>query len=130
MQGFNMGSYVPPDKEGLTTGNALHRKRTTPATVRFEMPFAVWCMNCPKPTIIGQGVRFNATKTRVGAYHSTPIWAFRFKHNICGGELEVRTDPKNTAYVVTEGGRKRDTGEGKDEEEGLEGGRKILTDGE
>lgn len=122
-----MGRYVPPDKEGLTTGNALHRKRTVPATIRFEMPFAVWCNHCPKPTIIGQGVRFNATKTRVGSYHSTAIWAFRIKHVICGGELEIRTDPKNTAYVVTEGGKKRDTGE---EDEETEGGVKILTDGE
>ncbi|KAK0385214.1 hypothetical protein NLU13_7691 [Sarocladium strictum] len=130
MQGFNMGRYVPPDKEGLTTGNALHRKRTTPATVRFEMPFAVWCSHCPKPTIIGQGVRFNATKTRVGAYHSTAIWAFRFKHAACGGELEIRTDPKNTAYVVTEGGKKRDTGDEKSGPEEFEGGRRILTDAE
>jgi coiled-coil domain-containing protein 130 len=127
MQGFNMGRYVPPDKEGLTTGNALHRKRTVPATVRFEMPFAVWCNHCPKPTIIGQGVRFNATKTRAGSYHSSAIWAFRIKHNVCGGELEIRTDPKHTAYVVTEGGKKRDTGE---EDEETEGGVKILTDGE
>lgn len=126
-----MGRYVPPDKEGLTTGNALHRKRTVPATVRFELPFAVWCSTCPKPTIIGQGVRFNATKTRVGSYYSTAIWAFRFKHVACGGEIEVRTDPEKTAYVVTEGGKKRDEGdERRDEEQEREGGVRVLTDGE
>ncbi|KAH8170928.1 hypothetical protein LIA77_09709 [Sarocladium implicatum] len=131
MQGFNMGRYVPPDKEGLTTGNALHRKRTVPSTIRFELPFAVWCGTCPKPTIIGQGVRFNATKTRVGSYYSTPIWAFRFKHVACGGEIEVRTDPEKTAYVVTEGGKRRDEGdERRDEEQEREGGVRILTDGE
>jgi coiled-coil domain-containing protein 130 len=32
------------------------------------------------------------------------------KHSVCGGWIEIRTDPKNTAYVVTEGGRRRDTG--------------------
>lgn len=35
------------------------------------------------------------------------------KHIVCGGWLEIRTDPKNTAYVVTEGAKKRDTGDDK-----------------
>lgn len=62
--------------------------------------------------IIGQGVRFNAEKKKVGNYHSTPIYSFRMKHTACGGWIEIRTDPKNTAYVVFEGAKKRDTGEG------------------
>ncbi|KAI0888306.1 DUF455 domain protein [Annulohypoxylon maeteangense] len=131
MQGFNMGRYVPPDVEGTTSGNALHKKRPPgisqdgTQTVRFEMPFAIWCLHCEnptptstsnpsakgKPTIIGQGVRFNATKRKVGNYHSTPIIAFRMRHVECGGSIEIRTDPKNTAYVVSEGARKRDIGE-------------------
>ncbi|PGH31764.1 coiled-coil domain-containing protein 130 [[Emmonsia] crescens] len=124
MQGFNMGRYVPPDQEGLTTGNKLankhplgsrarHLHTTGELTVRFEMPFAVWCSTC-KPAdsvLIGQGVRFNALKKRVGSYYSTPIYSFRMKHTVCGGWIEIRTDPQNTAYVVTEGGRRRDTGE-------------------
>lgn len=77
------------------------------------MPFSVWCTTCkPHETLIGQGVRFNAEKKKVGNYYSTPIYSFRMKHTQCGGVIEIRTDPKNTAYVVTEGGRKRDTGEG------------------
>lgn len=47
----------------------------------------------------------------MGNYYSTPIYSFRMKHTACGGWIEIRTDPKNTAYVVTEGGRKRDTGD-------------------
>lgn len=43
-------------------------------------------------------------------YFSTPVWSFRIKHTVCGGWIEVRTDPRNTEYVVTEGGRKRDLG--------------------
>ncbi|KNG86033.1 hypothetical protein ANOM_005626 [Aspergillus nomiae NRRL 13137] len=127
MQGFNMGRYVPPDQEGLKSGNQLAKKHplgsrarhlhTTGAlTVRFEMPFAVWCTTCkPHETIIGQGVRFNAEKKKIGNYHSTPIYSFRMRHPACGGWIEIRTDPKNTAYVVAEGGRKRDTGEDKRE---------------
>lgn len=111
-----MGRYVPPEHEGVTSGNALHRKRPPgirangQQVVRFEMPFPIWCDHCPKPTIIGQGVRFNATKTRVGSYYSSPIFSFRIKHTACGGEIEIRTDPKNTAYVVVSGARRRDLG--------------------
>ncbi|KAJ5616770.1 hypothetical protein N7537_001884 [Penicillium hordei] len=126
MQGFNMGRYVPPDQEGIATGNqiagkhalgarARHLHTTGALIVRFEMPFATWCTNCkPHPTIIGQGVRFNAEKKKVGNYYSTPIYSFRMKHTVCGGTIEIKTDPQNTAYVVTEGGRKRDTGEDKE----------------
>ncbi|KAL3474579.1 CWC16 protein [Aspergillus californicus] len=121
MQGFNMGRYVPPDLEGLTTGNKLAAKHPLGARarhlqskgaliVRFEMPFATWCTNCAPEAIIGQGVRFNAEKKKVGNYFSTPVYSFRFKHTVCGGWIEIRTDPKNTAYVVTEGGRRRDYG--------------------
>ncbi|KXH52744.1 hypothetical protein CSIM01_11542 [Colletotrichum simmondsii] len=119
MQGFNMGRYVPPEHEGTTTGNALARKHPLGArasrpgilVVRFEMPFAIWCATCPKPTIIGQGVRFNAEKKRIGSYFTTAIWQFRMKHADCGGWIEIHTDPKNTAYVVVSGAKKRDTGE-------------------
>jgi coiled-coil domain-containing protein 130 len=55
-------------------------------------------------------VRFNAEKKKVGNYYSTPVWSFRFKHTICGGWIEVRTDPQNAEYVVVDGGRRRDTG--------------------
>ncbi|KAI9376200.1 CWC16 protein [Aspergillus egyptiacus] len=121
MQGFNMGRYVPPDLEGTTSGNKLHGKHPLGARarhlhakgaliVRFELPFATWCTNCKPENIIGQGVRFNAEKKKVGNYYSTPIYSFRFRHSVCGGWIEIRTDPRNTEYVVTEGGRRRDFG--------------------
>lgn len=118
-----MGRYVPPDQEGVRTGNQLAKKHPLGArarhpgalVVRFEMPFAVWCTTCkPHETIIGQGVRFNAEKRKIGNYYSTPIYSFRMKHTVCGGTIEIKTDPQHTAYVVTEGGKKRDTGEDKE----------------
>ena len=80
------------------------------------MPFPIWCTSCPRENIIGQGVRFNAEKKKVGNYYSTPIYSFRMKHTACGGWIEIRTDPKNTNYVVTEGAKKRDTGDDKIQE--------------
>ncbi|KAL1865358.1 Protein saf4 [Diaporthe australafricana] len=131
MQGFNMGRYVPPELEGVASGNQVAGKHALGArarklksegalTVRFEMPFAVWCGTCSPAVVIGQGVRFNAEKRRVGSYYSSPVYGFRMRHAACGGWIEVRTDPQNTAYVVVSGGRKRDTGEGKDD--GADGG--------
>jgi coiled-coil domain-containing protein 130 len=91
------------------------------------MPYAVWCHTCKPHAIIGQGVRFNAEKRKVGYYHSTPIWCFRMKHTACSGTIEIRTDPKNTAYVVTEGGKARDYGEPEDRVREGENGVPILT---
>lgn len=120
-----MGRYVPPDLEGTLSFNqasgkghalgarASKLKTEGILTVRFELPFPIWCTTCKPEAIIGQGVRFNAEKKKAGNYFSTPIWSFRFKHTACGGWIEVRTDPKETQYVVTEGARKRDTGEGR-----------------
>lgn len=134
MQGFNMGRYVPPELEGTTSANRLNKKRAPGAlrndgtqTVRFEMPFAVWCHTCKPHAIIGQGVRFNAEKRKVGYYYSTPVWQFKLKHAACGGFLEIKTDPKETAYVVVAGGKARDYGEGKDVVREGEDGRPILT---
>ncbi|KAL2119639.1 hypothetical protein VTJ04DRAFT_6600 [Mycothermus thermophilus] len=114
MQGFNMGRYHPPDDDSShhrLKRRALSSSSTTPPTIRFEMPFALWCAHCPKPTLIPQGVRFNAAKRRVGAYHSTPIWSFVLKHADCGGEIEMRTDPANADFVVVRGARRRDYGD-------------------
>lgn len=138
-----MGRYVPPDAEGLLTTNqasgkghalgarASRLKSEGILTVRFEMPFAVWCDTCggggggssnsnstedpeknpqkkqKPPVLIGQGVRFNAEKKKIGTYYSSPVYSFRMRHAACGGVLEIHTDPKNTAYVVVAGGRKR-----------------------
>ena len=124
-----MGRYIPPEaldrnlslNQASGKGHSLG-KRARPAgglVVRFELPFAVWCTSCRPEAIIGQGVRFNAEKKKVGNYYSTPIWAFRFKHTVCGDTIEVRTDPKASEYVVTEGGRRRDYGVVKDEEWGV-----------
>jgi coiled-coil domain-containing protein 130 len=125
MQGFNMGRYHPPSSldTNLSTGkpsggfnrtpNGRSTQASGPPTIRFEMPFAIWCTTCSPELIIGQGVRFNAQKLRVGNYHSTPIWSFTMKHTVCGGLIEIRTDPAAGDYVVEKGARKRDYGEEK-----------------
>ncbi|KAA8613913.1 DUF572 domain-containing protein [Pyrenophora tritici-repentis] len=136
MQGFNMGRYYPPDATNPPTFNSSShplgtRARKLPQgilTVRFELPFAVWCNTCKPSAIIGQGVRFNAEKKKVGNYYSTPVWSFRMKHSACGGWWEIRTDPAKSEYVVCEGARRREYG-GMDDEGG-EGEGRFLTEEE
>ncbi|KAF2472570.1 DUF572-domain-containing protein [Lindgomyces ingoldianus] len=134
MQGFNMGRYYPPDAESAhrfntshPLGNRARKSNQGILIVRFELPFAVWCDHCKPTALVGQGVRFNAEKKKVGNYLSTPIWSFRMKHTACGGWMEIRTDPQNAAYVVTEGGRKRDYGP---DERATEGELAFLTEEE
>jgi coiled-coil domain-containing protein 130 len=118
--GFNsQGHPLGARARKLATENAL--------IVRFEMPFRIWCETCKPESIIDQGVRFNAEKKKVGNYFSTAIWSFRMKHTACGGMIEIRTDPQNSKYVVTEGARLRDYGL-QDEVNGAFG--EILTEEE
>jgi coiled-coil domain-containing protein 130 len=49
------------------------------------------------------------------------------RHPACGGTIELQTDPKNTAYVVTEGGKARDYGDDADRVREGENGVPILT---
>lgn len=78
------------------------------------MPFGIFCLHCDGH--IAQGVRFNAEKKKIGKYFSTPIFSFRMRHVSCSGWIEIQTDPKNTAYVVTEGAKKRASA---DEDDGV-----------
>ncbi|WWD20247.1 hypothetical protein CI109_104723 [Kwoniella shandongensis] len=117
MQGFNR--YIPPDydpKNHSTLNSAAGKKHALGnrakdidkgiLIVRFELPFNIWCGSCNAH--LGAGVRYNAQKRKVGNYFSTPIYAFRCKCHLCSGWFEIRTDPKNAAYVVEEGARKKD----------------------
>ena len=131
-----MGRYYPPDASNPPQFNTSHPLGARAnkisrgiLTVRFELPFAVWCDHCKPAAIVGQGVRFNAEKKKVGNYHTTPIWSFRMKHSACGGWWEIRTDPQAAEYVVVEGARRRDYGPG---EKGAEadGDLKFLTEAE
>lgn len=134
-----MGRYYPPDATNPPVFNqnshplGARASKITQGilTVRFELPFAVWCAHCKPNAIVGQGVRFNAEKKKVGNYYSTPIWSFRMKHTACGGWWEIRTDPAKSEYVVFEGARRRDYGSGDKGAEGEEGGDlRFLTEEE
>ncbi|VDP85923.1 unnamed protein product, partial [Echinostoma caproni] len=109
--------YYPPDfnpkiHKNLNAYHGTHalRERGRKAdqgilTIRFEMPFNCFCLTCKNP--IGMGVRYNAEKTKVGMYHSTPIYKFTMPCHLCAGTIVIQTDPQKFDYVILEGARRK-----------------------
>lgn len=108
--------YYPPDWDP-SKGSVNRHKKSHPLrararkidegilVVRFEMPFNIWCQGCNNH--IGMGVRFNAEKSKVGAYYSTPIYKFRMKCHLCDNFFEIQTDPGKLDYSILSGARKQ-----------------------
>ncbi|XP_059151700.1 coiled-coil domain-containing protein 130 homolog [Physella acuta] len=74
--------------------------------IRFELPYNIWCGGCGSH--VGMGVRYNAEKSKVGNYYSTPIYKFRMKCHLCDNYFEIQTDPKNHDYVILCGARRKE----------------------
>ncbi|KAH8290277.1 hypothetical protein KR054_001552 [Drosophila jambulina] len=109
--------YYPPDydpkKGGLNKFRGTHALRERARKIhlgiiiiRFEMPYNIWCEGCQNH--IGMGVRYNAEKTKVGMYYTTPVFKFRMKCHLCDNHFEIQTDPGNLDYVILSGARRQE----------------------
>ena len=109
--------YYPPDynpKVGglnkfLGTHALRERARKLPMgilIIRFEMPYNIWCDGCKNH--IGMGVRYNAEKTKLGMYYTTPIYQFKMKCHLCDNYIVIKTDPGNLDYLITSGARRQE----------------------
>jgi len=110
--------YYPPDFDPKVHGslNGYHgvhalRERARKMDrgiliIRFEMPYNIWCEGCKKH--IGMGVRFNAEKTKVGMYYTTPVYQFRMKCHLCTNHFSIKTDPANMDYVIVDGASRQE----------------------
>lgn len=96
--------------------------------IRFEMPYNIWCEGCKNHIGMGKvvcygkifklqikilffsfsGVRYNAEKTKVGMYYSTPVYQFRMKCHLCDNYFEIKTDPGNLDYEIVSGARRQE----------------------
>lgn len=94
--------YYPPDYDpkagGLNKWQGTHALRERARKIhmgiiiiRFEMPYNIWCEGCNNH--IGMGVRYNAEKTKVGMYYSTPVYQFKMKCHLCDNHFVIKTDP-------------------------------------
>lgn len=109
--------YYPPDYNpksgGLNKFLGTHALRERARKIhlgiiiiRFEMPYNIWCEGCKNH--IGMGVRYNAEKTKVGMYYTTPVYQFRMKCHLCDNHFEIKTDPGNLDYVIVSGARRQE----------------------
>jgi len=55
------------------------------------MPYNIWCEGCNSH--VAMGVRYNAEKSKIGMYYTTPIYKFRMKCHLCDNHFEIKTDP-------------------------------------
>lgn len=114
--------YYPPDffnnpkmmAKGLNAYHGHHALRERGKkwetekilTIRFEMPYNIWCDGCKNH--IGMGVRYNAEKKKVGNYYSTPVYQFRMKCHLCDNYFDIKTDPANLDYEIVNGARRQE----------------------
>jgi len=109
--------YYPPDynpnKGGLNKFLGTHALRERARKIhlgiiiiRFEMPYNIWCEGCNNH--IGMGVRYNAEKTKVGMYYSTPVYQFKMKCHLCDNYIQMKTDPGNLDYMIVSGARRQE----------------------
>ncbi|CAH2260110.1 coiled-coil domain-containing protein 130 homolog [Pararge aegeria] len=109
--------YYPPDYDptvgGLNKFRGTHALRERARKlhmgiliIRFEMPYNIWCDGCKNH--IGMGVRYNAEKTKIGMYYTTPVYQFKMKCHLCNNHFEIKTDPANLDYVIVSGARRQE----------------------
>ncbi|EMD49217.1 C-cdc13, putative [Entamoeba histolytica KU27] len=107
--------YIPPDfdpeihKSINGYGKVSHLRKRIKSNgtmiIRIELPFGIWCDGCKN--LIGKGTRFNAIKRQVGMYYSSKVFEFEINCKDCHSVITLQSDPKNTDYVVTRGGRRQ-----------------------
>ncbi|XP_030756447.1 coiled-coil domain-containing protein 130 homolog [Sitophilus oryzae] len=109
--------YYPPDYDpkvgGLNKFLGTHALRERARKIdkgiiiiRFEMPYNIWCDECKNH--IGMGVRYNAEKTKVGMYYTTPVYEFKMKCHLCDNHFVIRADPANLDYIIISGARRQE----------------------
>lgn len=109
--------YYPPDYDpkvgGLNKFLGTHALRERARKIhlgiiiiRFEMPYNIWCEGCNNH--IGMGVRYNAEKTKIGMYYTTPVYQFHMKCHLCDNYIDIKTDPANLDYVIVSGARRQE----------------------
>ncbi|CAG9815262.1 unnamed protein product [Phaedon cochleariae] len=112
-----VNKYYPPDYDprvgGLNKFLGTHALRERARKIdkgiiiiRFEMPYNIWCEGCKNH--IGMGVRYNAEKTKVGMYYTTPVYEFKMKCHLCDNHFVIRADPANLDYVIQTGARRQE----------------------
>mmetsp|Transcript_24652 Transcript_24652/g.29850 ORF Transcript_24652/g.29850 Transcript_24652/m.29850 type:complete len:343 (-) Transcript_24652:96-1124(-) len=99
-----LNKYIPPDYDPLSVPR-MRKPKDEQMKVRMMLPMTICCETCGN--FICKGTKFNTRKEDVqgpeGKYLGIQIFRFYFKCTRCGAELAMKTDPKNSDYVMEMG---------------------------
>ncbi|KAK8815359.1 hypothetical protein WA158_003571 [Blastocystis sp. Blastoise] len=100
-----LNKYIPWDFDPEKLDNFhLERKRTM--VVRMMLPFTVRCNHCGEFMYAGKKFNTRYEVAKGEDYLGLRISRFYFKCTRCGIEFTIKTDPKNSQYVVEAGATK------------------------
>lgn len=112
-----MQKYYPPDfdPEALRKNKDIIRavqrersgkRRRGPRMMEMRMmfPFTLQCENCKDFVYVGTKFNSKVERVRGEDYLGIAIWRFYGRCPHCRHQLILRTDPKNTDYVLESGG--------------------------
>ena len=97
-----LNKYIPPDFDPskIPKGKGLKGGQMK---VRMMLPMSVCCNTCGN--YIVKGTKFNSRKEDVVGedYLGITIFRFYFRCTRCSAEIAMKTDPKNSDYIVETG---------------------------
>ncbi|KAG2327521.1 hypothetical protein Bca52824_010249 [Brassica carinata] len=94
--------YIPPDFDPRKIPR-LRIPKNHQKKIRFMLPVSVRCNTCG--SYMSKGTKFNCREEQVinEMYLGIKIHRFYIKCTKCSAEITIKTDPKNSGYVVESG---------------------------
>ncbi|KAK3255849.1 hypothetical protein CYMTET_34993, partial [Cymbomonas tetramitiformis] len=95
--------YIPPDFDPSIVPRKKRTRDNFQINVRMMLPMSIRCNTCSN--YLYKGTKFNCRKEDVLGedYLGLIIFRFYFKCTRCGQELAMKTDPKNSDYIMESG---------------------------
>ncbi|EZG55194.1 hypothetical protein GNI_116340 [Gregarina niphandrodes] len=118
----DMNKYYPPDFDPESyhrhkhilkqVGRGRKKSRTGGPSRRGAMelrmlwPFSLVCERCEEVTFVGTKFNSRVERLKTEDYLGIPIWRISGKCHECHAPIVLKTDPKNTDYVIESGGHR------------------------
>jgi coiled-coil domain-containing protein 130 len=99
---YESGAYKKQSVSQFNENSKGNNQYLKQGVVRFELPYDGFCQGCGEH--VGKGTRFNAKKSKVGSYFTSPIYKFIMTCRVCSkNEFVIQTNPKEKCFDYVEG---------------------------